>query len=122
MHGLAEWHWNIAEEALRLSGKYLENSIKAWEAALQEVKASQIYLGGIGKYIADFMVPYWSALDTFLYLETEKLLTHSIDETARDYLELLQFNLQIARKGLESSLIAMNEYHMTEASKLMPRW
>ncbi len=117
MHGLAEWHWNIAEEALRLSGKYLENSIKAWEAAIQEVKASQIYLGGIGKYIADFMVPYWSALDTFLYLETEKLLTHSIDETARDYMELLQFNMQIARKGLESSLTAMTEYHMTEASK-----
>jgi len=69
MHGLAEWHWNIAEEALRLSGKYLENSIKAWEAAIQEVKASQIYLGGIGKYIADFMVPYWSALDTFCTLK-----------------------------------------------------
>jgi len=57
-----------------------------------------------------------------LYLETEKLLTHSIDETARDYMELLQFNMQIARKGLESSLTAMTEYHMTEASKLMPRW
>lgn len=89
---------------------------------MDEVKASQGYVNGVVKYAKEFMVPFWIALDSFISREGEKLIRHSPDETARDYLELLQFNLQIARKGLEGSLAAINEYHLQEANRRFSAW
>ena len=64
------------------------------------------------------MIPYWTALDSFLFLEQEKLRTHFPDETSRDYLELLQFNFQIAGKGLLSSISSINDYYLREGGKI----
>jgi hypothetical protein len=99
--------------------KMLEKSLGLVAATARHTGSTQTYLTGIMKYISDFMVPYWVALDSFLLLERDKLLTHFPDETSRDYLELLQFNFQIAGKGLASSVQAMNEFCMSENIRLM---
>lgn len=104
---------------LSLEMKSVEKSLDYLEATARQTEYMQTYLRGITKYVSDFMVPYWIALDSFLFLEKNKLLTHFPDETSRDYLELLQFNFQIARKGFFSSFHAMNEFYMRENLKFM---
>lgn len=99
--------------------KSVEKVLDQLEASVKQAESMQTYLRGITKYVSDFMVPYWIALDSFLVLEKDKLLTHFPDETSRDYLELLQFNFQIARKGFFSSFHAMNEFYMRENLKIM---
>ena len=61
-----------------------------------------------------FMVPFWIALRSFNSLEINKLRQHPLEETLRDYLELFQFNLQVAEKGAESTLKAMNSFHANQ--------
>ncbi len=122
MRELMDWQWNLAANAWHQQGRNVEKMIAAWEAALDEAKASQGYVNGVIKYVKEFMVPFWIALDSFVSREGEKLVRHSPDETARDYLELLQFNLQIAKKGFESSLASLNEYHLQEMSRTFSAW
>lgn len=110
---------DIFTDFLSFKMKSVEKSLDYIEAAARQTESMQTYLRGITKYVSDFMVPYWIALDSFLNLEKEKLVTHFPDETSRDYLELLQFNFQIARKGFFSSFHAMNEFLMRENLKLM---
>lgn len=99
-----------------------ERSLNFAEAFARQMESGQTYLSGIMNYINEFMVPYWIALDSFLLLEREKLLTHAADDTSRDYLELLQFNLQIARKGFLSSLSAINDFYVREGVKTMSEY
>lgn len=102
-----------------LEMKSVEKTLDNLEASAMQTESMQTYLRGITKYVSDFLVPYWIALDSFLVLEKYKLLTHFPDETSRDYLELLQFNFQIARKGFFSSFHAINEFNMRENLKLI---
>jgi len=110
---------DIFADFLSLEMKSIEKSLDYLEASARQTESMQTYLRGITKYVSDFMVPYWIALDSFLVLEKDKLLTHFPDETSRDYFELLQFNFQITRKGFFSSFHAMNEYYMRENIKIM---
>lgn len=110
---------DIFADFLSLEMKSVERSLDYLEASARQTESMQTYLRGITKYVSDFMVPYWIALDSFLTLENEKLLTHFPDETSRDYLELLKFNFQIARKGFFSSFHAMNDFYLRENIRLM---
>ena len=110
---------DIFADFFSLEMKSVEKSLDYIEASARQTEFMQTYLRGITKYVSDFMVPYWIALDSFLVLEKDKLLIHFPDETSRDYLELLQFNLQIARKGFFSSFHSMNEFYMGENLKMI---
>lgn len=104
-------------EAVRLQKRYSERSLRVWEAGLDRMTASQTFSEGLLKYMNDFMVPYWIALDSFMGLEREKWIQVPPHKTWDDYLEMLQFNIQIARKGFSGSLTALNEYRTKEALK-----
>jgi len=104
-------------DAVRLQKRYSERHLKAWEAGLERMAASQTYSEGLFKYMTDFMIPFWIALDSFLDLEKRKVLEEPPHKTYDDYLEMLQFNLQIARKGLAGSFNALNEYRTSETLK-----
>lgn len=67
----------------------IEKILNYLEASARQTESAQTYLRGITKYVSDFMVPYWIALDSFLALEKDKLLTHFPSDTSRDYLELM---------------------------------
>ena len=104
-------------DAVRLQGRWSERNLKAWEAGVERITASQTYSSGLFQYLTDFMVPFWIALDSFLDLERQKIIQKPPQETFNDYLEMLRFNLQIARKGLASSFSVLNEYRANEALK-----
>jgi len=85
-------------------------------------KAVGIYWNGVFKYINEFMTPFWIALNSFSATERDKLVRHTPAENLRDYLELLQFNIQVAGKGLNSTARIMNDYHLQELSKAFSAW
>lgn len=92
------------------------------EASFNVSRGAQTYWYGVLKYTNEFMVPFWTALDSFLRLEQKKAMSLPIEQTAKDYLELLQFNMQIANKGLASSVTAVTDSYlrkMTEALEAM---
>lgn len=77
--------------------------------------AAQSYWIGVYRYTNEFMLPFWTALNAFQTTEKDKLIQHDPLESFKDYLELFQFNLQVAEKGLVSSLTGMNDYHTASA-------
>jgi len=89
-----------------------ELNAKLFEASLEKIKAAQIYFIGALKYMNDFTVPYWTAFNSFTSLETMKAWQSEPLRTLNDYFELLQFNIQIAGKGLSSSLDMMSDFHL----------
>jgi len=88
-------------------------------AALDSIKAGQLFWLGILAYLNDFMFPYWTALNSFTMLEKKKLTETLPLETVLDYMELLQFNLQVAEKGLKGSLRSMHDYSLQESAKAL---
>ena len=89
------------------------------EASFNMSKGAQTYWYGVLKYTNEFMVPFWTALDSFLRLEQKKAMDFPIEQTAKDYLELLQFNIQIANKGLASSVTAVTDHYLHKMSEAL---
>ncbi|MGB7921497.1 MAG: hypothetical protein WCF40_15715, partial [Desulfobacterales bacterium] len=79
--------------------------------------ACQSYWIGVYRYTNEFMLPYWTALNAFQTTESDKLVRHHPIESLKDYLELFKFNLQVAEKGMISSLTGMNDYHTATATR-----
>ena len=82
----------------------------------------QTYWSGVLKYTNEFMLPYWIALNSFLTTEKDKIVRHYPIDTIKDYFELLQFNLQVAGKGIVSSLRSMNDYHAEKSTQAFDAW
>jgi len=122
MMNLYSMPWKALSSAIRLQGRYSENTFKFFQAAAEQVKTSQLCMSGVMAYIDDFMTPYWTALDSFLSLEREKLLRTHPGKTCCDYSELLHFNADIAKKGWKSSFSAWHEYQAGEAGKTFRAW
>lgn len=103
-----------------------ENSWKKFfkmlQAGNQHVKETQIYWDGLLKYQHEFMIPFWIALKSFNSLERTKLVNHPLWESINDYLELFQFNLQVAEKGARSSFQVMNRYHSQDFNQALSAW
>lgn len=91
-------------------------------ATLDQAKAAQTYWNGVLRYATDFMSPSWMTLTTFKGVEKDKLRTIPPGETVRDYLELLQLNLQLGQKGLISGLKDLREYHLRELNAAFTAW
>jgi len=107
---------------LNLPLKPADVGLKMVLSSAEMVKASQTYVNGVFSYYFDFMAPYWVALDSFQRTEKTKLVKHQPQETARDYLELLHFNMEIARKGALSSMRTMNQFHAREMQRRYSAW
>jgi hypothetical protein len=84
------------------------------EIARDKINAYEIYGNGVFKYINEFMTPFWTALNSFNTAEQKKIQRHTPQDNMRDYLELLQFNAQVAFKGIKSSLRIMHDYHLQD--------
>ena len=97
-------------------------NLKFMGATREQMKISQTYCKGLTTYLNDFMRPFWIALNAFSETEKDKLRNHTPYESLRDYVELLQFNLQVAEKGLNSSAGLMSHYHSKEATEAFSAW
>ncbi len=102
--------------------RFSEINMKMIRATGGQVMATQTYWSGVFKYVNEFMIPYWIALKAFGSVEKDKLVSHPPWESLRDYIELLQFNLQVAEKGLTSSVGMMNDYHLREMTRAFSAW
>jgi hypothetical protein len=89
------------------------------EAALEAMKAGQLFTLGVLSYLHDFMIPYWTAANSFLMREKDKLQKIAPLETWLDYFELMQFNLQVAEKGIAGSLRGMHDYGLREGAEIL---
>ena len=78
--------------------------VDQFKAALNLLRVGQAYWSGVYKYTNEFMQPFWIALNSFLTTEKDKIVRHQPIDTLKDYLELMQFNWQVAGKGLASTL------------------
>ncbi len=122
MRDLMNLPWTICRETLHWQHRSAERVLRFWESFFLGTKSNIYYLNGLTHYTTEFMAPYWTALRSFLSLEREKISTHGPADTLRDYSELFQFNLQIARTGYWSSLHAVNEYAARESAKALAAW
>lgn len=117
---------NLVLDSYEALSRYLERfteiNLKMIGATSEQITASQMFWNGVLKYINDFMTPYWIALNAFTDTEQEKLATHPPWESIRDYLELLQFNLQVAEKGFNSSIRSIHDYHLKEMTRAFSAW
>ena len=102
--------------------KLMDMHIKMIMSSAELMKATQVYANGLYSYYFNFMAPYWVALNSFQAMEKIKLINHGPDETARDYLELFRFNIEIAKKGLLSSLRTVNHFNARELEKTISAW
>jgi hypothetical protein len=87
-----------------------------------QTRTALAYSGALFKYHQEFMQPFWIALEAFLSTENEKLASHLPADSLRDYIELLRFNLQVAKKGFHSGMEAMLGYHGNRAKEGMQAW
>jgi len=110
--------WNSLKSFIRLNMEERMNGIESTaETTTESLEASQHYFLGLLKYLSEFMNPYWTALEAFMTMEKEKLVKHSPLESAMDYLELLQFNMQIARESVNGTARDLLQFHRAEGKK-----
>ncbi len=104
-------------------GRLSENTVSApLQLTNNLLRAYQAYWSGVYRYTNEFMLPFWTALNAFLTTEKDKLVRHHQADSLKDYLELLQFNLQVAEKALMRSQKAANGYHTAKSTQAMSAW
>jgi len=101
-----------------ICGLQNEQFLRFVETATGSLEAGQHYCVGVLSYLGEFMNPYWTALNSFTSLEKEKLTRTNYLQSAVDYSELLQFNLQIAEQGAKGTMVGLEEFHRREALQL----
>ncbi|MFP3867765.1 MAG: metal transporter [Desulfobacteraceae bacterium] len=112
----------LSETWARSLEKFSEQNLKMLRAALDQATAVQTYWNGIFRYINEFMSPSGNALTYWGPVEKDKLQSLPPWQSVRDYLELLQFNLQLMQKGLDSGLKQMHEYHLRQLNDAFAAW
>jgi hypothetical protein len=81
---------------------------------LQQMHLNQSYAHGISEYMADFLEPSWVAMQSFYQAESRKLFQTDPLETLNDYLALMNMNLQMAQRGLHSSLSSLMDFQLRQ--------
>jgi len=79
---------------------------------MNETKAFRIHWNGVLRYLGDFISPSVVSAYCFSNMEREKAMHTQPRESFGDYLELLQFNMEIGMKGFAGSLTSMMDYHL----------
>src|SRR5208337_5503951 len=83
---------------------------KMVEASFNRAEAMQICSKGIVQSFCEFMAPSAGAMNCISEVERKKALLALPQDTYRDYLDLLRFNIEIGAKGLINSLTAVTDY------------
>lgn len=124
MSYLIPWQlWNAwTDDRLKPPLKNGDMNMEAIRSAARIVAASQTCLNGILRNIFDFSTPYWLSLHYFQQIEKRKVFEYLPQETARDYIELFLFNMNIARRGALGTARIMNSFHAAEAEKWFSSW
>jgi len=83
------------------------------EASLNSVRGAAIFGHGVIKYSSEFMEPSWNALNAFCNSERSKVNT-PFALNISNYADLLQFNIDLGSKAINSSITQINEYALRQ--------
>jgi len=103
---------NLPQNISKLNSRMLQ-------ASLNIAQSKFSFWMALMRYASTFITPYWSALSHFGETEMNKSGRASPFETARDLIDLLLFEMQIAAKGTMASISALNEYHTRELREVL---
>jgi hypothetical protein len=103
-------------EFIRRQGEIQTNLFKTWTNA---GKYTLDYQKGVADYLKSFTEPQQQAIESFFQSQMEKAGRLPTYDELKNFTELLQFNLELAGKALNSSLSRMTEFHLR---KLCETW
>lgn len=117
---MARYQQQILKNALSYyAGRWTDAPAKMVGAATDTLKAYQLYSLGVLTYVNDFMVPFWTAWEAFNRLERDKLRKTFFLQSLVDYYELLQFNLQIAERGMTGTASGFRHFYKKETAHVL---
>jgi hypothetical protein len=119
MENHSQGNREFSDQLLHSVVNFPEWSSKMIEASFNKAEALQIYWKGVLRSLCEFMTPSLGAMNALSEVERGKVLQAQPQDTYRDYLELLQFNIEIGTKGLTSSLTAMMDYHFRQGGEAL---
>ena len=105
-----------------LISKSVQAAPELTRAAFAQTRAAQYYWSGIYRYVTAFMKPTANALNAFVIAERTKIAEKSPAENLEDYLQLFDFNVQLAGEAITSSLKAMNGFFYATLGKTFSAW
>ncbi len=89
---------------------------------LHQMHLNQSYAHGISRYLSDFIEPSWVAMQSFVETESRKLFQADPLDTLNDYLALMNMNLQMAQRGLRSSLSSLMDFQLRQMKTACKAW
>lgn len=89
-------------------------------SAIQNLSlAAQTCFSGMSAYATDFMVPYLISTSYFQQVESEKMFTSFPLETFNSYMDLLEFNMDIANQSFAGALDILGAYGQNETQQFL---
>ncbi len=124
MSNMYDLPWILFNSMLHSQEQTSEKTMKMFSANLEHAKANQLYLSGVAKYVTEFTLPCWGALNSFIGVEQRKQggASGASEQTIGNYAQLAQFCLDLTKKGLAGSLKVMSDYHQQELDDAFSAW
>lgn len=77
-------------------------------------KTALFYQQGISREINGFLGPYWTSLEALMREEKKNVRELPLNDSLRDYMELVRFSLMICEQGNSASFGAAQSFHEKE--------
>lgn len=95
---------------------------RLFSATTDALTASILFYNGLVRSHHDFVVPFFTACNSFWEQEKIKIPQTSMEVNIEDYHKLYRFNQQIAEMGAKSSAVQVTEYHKREIMRFIDSW
>ena len=92
--------------------KQTELQLKMFQAYTETGQTTKTYNEGMSNYLKTFTEPQRIAIETFFRMQQQKAEPLPSGDDLKDFAELLQFNLELAVKGLNNTLTSMADFHL----------
>lgn len=101
---------------------WTDEQIQAFRAGMNTLQASQSYWASMTKYQTDFFIPFLKAVGYFWGVEAQRLPEKTSWQNLCDFSHLMDFNADILHQAMLSSSKAMQDYHLSVASRGFSAW
>ncbi len=105
-----------------LPDKLLDLQAKMISASLAQARVLQTFWVGLNRYLLDFMAPTFGALDSLMAVARDRAGQVAPEEMAADYLALVEFNLQLAQRGLLHGCRSLSEFQTRKLEQAVAAW
>ena len=112
----------MAESGEKNTDKLFELVMNSLTAAWDQMRTAEAMGLGMSAYTSDFLAPFFIALQSFLSVEHDKLISTPLEETWRDYWSLFNFNLQVGEKGYWAGQRNMTDFLIDQTGRYWTAW